>query len=226
MHAVDPKQIKANRTMMNEAALIHAISQLQWAPWMTLTGGDPCLQKHLDMVFPFLNNTNIRIAIETQGEEWPDWLKKVDVATFSPKGPSSGNITEISKFAWELGQFRLASNAQIAVKVVVFDDADLDYAFEMMQILKATTGPPLYNKFYFQVGSPLPQQIRDEVESEHDAKGVIADIHEKNLMVNTILEGYRVLTEHILMRSDELDHLTAVTPQTHALIWPMEDKGR
>lgn len=228
MFAVDPKQVKAGRTMMTMDDIIESLNSLPKSPWLTLTGGDPCMHKGLNGFFPWCWNNEIRICVETQGEFWPEWLKEVDVATFSPKGPSSGNITPITEFRAHLQEYAKASNARIAVKVVVFDEADLDYAKRLLD--EITFHARMYDKFYFQVGSPLTAEVPHfeiQVTDEHpETEEEIRAWMTVDWKRKVILERYLWLTESLLQEVESLNYNVGVTPQMHTLLWPTEDRGR
>jgi 7-carboxy-7-deazaguanine synthase len=229
MHAVDPKQIIANRTMMTIPEIMRRLNDLPEAPWVTFTGGDPCIHKGLDVLIGACNSHGMLVNVETQGEMWPEWLEGADCVTFSPKGPSSGNITEIDKFVHKLFVFRGCSNARIAVKVVVFDEADLAYAQSVYYALEQTGRP--YQGFYYQVGSPieLPLVLLEQLKDEHGhdpeqlqmAKAVELGHHKRE----SILALYESLTASVL-KSGAMNALTHITPQMHVLLWPNEEKGR
>lgn len=234
MHAVDPAQVKANRTMMSIEEMVRAIDQLPRAPWLTLTGGDPCLHKGLGNLIGLMGHRNIKVCVETQGELWPEWLKLADVVTFSPKAPSSRNSTSIQTFRDNLVKFRQQSGNRVAVKVVVFNHSDLEYAAELYNALKPRVAAPLYDKFYFQVGSVL---LKDAPDFTDDIKkmdpcddgcdqGILRDQLTRQWMRNAILMHYEWLVGVLLQRVEELDANTAITPQMHTLLWPTEERGR
>lgn len=231
MHAVDPAQVKANRTMMTIDEIVHRIDSLPKAPWLTLTGGDPCLHKKLGDIVPHMWNRGIKVCVETQGQVWPEWLRSIDVVTFSPKGPSAGNVTSIETFRDRLAGFRHHSRGVLVVKVVVFDEQDLEYSTDLYNQLHPRVGGPLYDKFYFQVGSPLLSDI-PQLDFDENAnlgqldKDAILRSHDSVYLRTQILDSYAMLVERLLERVEELDANTAITPQMHTLIWPTEQRGR
>jgi 7-carboxy-7-deazaguanine synthase len=66
------------------------------------------------------------VHVETQGSRAPAWLGQVDSVTVSPKGPSSGMGADWSGLDATLN---VAEDPDI--KIVVFDQADFDYAKEV-----------------------------------------------------------------------------------------------
>jgi 7-carboxy-7-deazaguanine synthase len=92
---------------------------------VTLTGGNPALHDAGPLV-EVLHGAGYRVHVETQGSLAPAWLGQVDSVTVSPKGPSSGMPPD-----WEGLRRTLAVAADPDLKVVVFDESDLDYAREV-----------------------------------------------------------------------------------------------
>jgi 7-carboxy-7-deazaguanine synthase len=231
MHAVDPAQIAMNRTMMTLAEITSAIDNMAVSPWVTLTGGDPCIHKGLEGLLEWSRPRGIRICVETQGEMWPEWLQEMDVVTFSPKGPSSGNITLPEKFVHKLSTFRTVSNAQIAVKIVCFDGPDVKYATEMFARLAAVGNP--YQGFYYQVGSPLRlhpsrlEALKREYETTSTPEMFQMMVAQETAAYkqHEILSRYRDLVEYVLHKGFA-NEMTHITPQMHTLLWPNEEKGR
>jgi len=233
MFAVDPAQIKAGRTMMSLAQILGAIESLGPAPYITFTGGDPCIHKDLGDIIHTLNmHLNMRVAVETQGEIFPEWLKDADVITFSPKGPSSGNVVDYTKIGdWIIDTMGMGRRAQlICIKIVCFNDDDLSYAMQAYTQLN----PLLYDSFYFTAGTPLAP-TRDEA-FDVDTK----DVHPDSEAFNTIMEaralhkvmgivsGQRWLADKILMKAQHVhfNNKVHIGSQQHALIWPEYDRGR
>ena len=229
MHAVDPAQVKQNRRMMTIGDILLELEQLPRAPWLTLTGGDPCMHD-LGGLQNWCWAQGIHVCVETQGEFFPTWLNTVDVITFSPKGPSSGMNTDIIHFREALLSLRKRTAAQIVIKVVVFNEEDLKYASTLYNALRVNNGSPLYQKFYFQVGSPLTSELPDpEVivgEDHSEPKDVIVRRLKGTLKRETILARYEWLVSELLKQVHELDYNTAITPQQHVLLWPLEEVGR
>ena len=218
MHAVDPEQVKKNRTMMSVEEILESLRGLPRAPWLTLTGGDPCMHKGLSELIYALYP--IRVAVETQGQFWPDWLLLADVVTFSPKGPSSGNVTPAVDFTNALAEFIGKYAGIVAIKIVVKDLGDLDYAF---RVYHRTQG--YYQRFYFQVCSPLNSDIPEfPIPTENER--ALQTVFRRDWKRKEILRRYEWLVEQVLRRSDVLNHNTGILPQLHTLLWPLEERGR
>lgn len=92
---------------------------------ISLSGGNPAIQP-LAPLIALGRAGGFRFALETQGSVAKDWFSDLDVLTLSPKPPSSGMATD-----WNaLDDCVLAAKnvPQITLKLVVFDDADYEYA--------------------------------------------------------------------------------------------------
>ena len=134
MHAVDAAKYKKEWTRWRVDEVVQAVERLSYPGcWVTLSGGNPALQDCSDLI-DRLHDRGIRVAVETQGTHAPRWFASVDHLTLSPKPPSSGNETRAEQVIE-----CLARTGWAAVKIVVFDDADLDYAQRMFAALEKCT---------------------------------------------------------------------------------------
>jgi 7-carboxy-7-deazaguanine synthase len=225
MHAVDPAQIKVNRKMMTTEDIIQSINNMQSAPWLTLTGGDPCMHDLTELV-TWCTRNNLAVCVETQGEFWPKWLYECDVVTLSPKPPSSGNVTDINRFIAELVTLRNRGGV-ICVKPVIFDQADLDYALMLFTEMEALPVAAPYDAFHFQVGSPLTSEVprpdtEEWVELSRDQQDKLLGTVKREM----IFQSYQWLVGRLMQHSHQFTHKVAITPQLHTLLWPLEDTGR
>lgn len=113
---------------------------------VTLSGGNPGLLPQLGELVDTLHAHGVHVGLETQGSRWQDWFWDIDDLTLSPKPPSSGMTTDWAVLDSII--VRLVAGRGIApgrqnetpvptgfyrrsafsVKIVVFDEADLDYA--------------------------------------------------------------------------------------------------
>lgn len=206
MYAVDPKQVKANRTMMTVTAIQKYLMDLPPAPYVTLTGGDPALQKHLGDLIINLNVSGIRVAIETQGQQFPDWLGMCDVITFSPKGPSSGNIVDTQDMYRWLNT-RRRRPFKVCIKVVVFDKDDFEYAMEVYDEFP----PQMYDSFYLSAGTALGN----------------GDMSPDD-RIASVLGNEQQLADWVLKACEmgkQFNDKFHIGCQQHVLLWPKEDKG-
>ena len=220
MFAVDPAQIREHRTLMTTWEIIDALIALPWAPYVTFTGGDPCIQLRLGDIIPALNANGQRVAVETQGMYFPDWLQECDVVTFSPKGPSSGNAVEWSRMAdWCISQGRKRP-MKICIKVVIFDKHDFDYAMKLYETLPMA----YYDAFYFTAGTPLfeepgPLESIAPEEAEQHARAVERTFD--------VIQNQRATATLLLEAANRIryNEKTHVGCQQHVLLWPEQDKG-
>ncbi len=174
-----PEEIVKQIELLNKGSARH----------VTLSGGNPALHKGLGEVVQLLHERGYEIAIETQGTIWNDWIAKVDDITVSPKPPSSTMTTDIEQLARFMK--RLPS-AQTTLKVVVFDEADFQFAERIHQQF-----PHL--DFYIQPGN-------GDLQEQDERK-----------MTNYLISSYERLIERTIRSTILRD--VRVLPQLHALVW-------
>ncbi len=205
LYAVLPEEVKKNRTMMDTMEISKRLQELAPAPYVTFTGGDPCIQEQVAPLVYHLNLAGMKVAVETQGQYFPGWLESVDVITFSPKGPSSGNIVDIKDMYEWLSNRRPRTPFKVCIKIVVFDEADFKYAMDVYRELPIS----FYDAFYFTAGtmmglsSPL----------ERTAK---------------VLQLQQALAHQMLSATQtgtKFNDRVHIGCQQHVLLWPEEDKG-
>ena len=142
LYAVLPEEVQRTATQMAAGEICQRLRALDpTVPWVTLSGGNPAMHDLSELV-DLLHADGRKIAVETQGTVFREWLRVCDVVTVSPKPPSS---TMDTNFA-QLDRFGSLPNANL--KVVVFDDADFAYAREIH--LRYPDVP-----FYLQVGNTV-----------------------------------------------------------------------
>ncbi len=189
MHAVDPVKVKANAKWLTPEEIVKAVTGLKPSTWVTLTGGDPVMWGLMDLAE--LLNRHFKIAVETEGVLWHDWLVHCDLITISPKGPSSGMLDKLDHEMLE-GHYTAALPLvdHVVMKIVVFDDVDLQFARGMFH---------RYPRFkpYLSVGTPLNDPI--------------------NYSRVSISQRMRWLYDEVL-KYDDLQNVVTL-PQLHALAW-------
>lgn len=160
---------------------------------VTISGGNPALLPQIGELVKLLQARGIRTAVETQGSKWQDWLMDISEVTLSPKPPSSGMTTDWQKLD-EIVQ-RLAnrsSDKAYSLKVVIFDEQDLEYAREVHKRYPEVS-------MYLQTGNP--DVTTGDVENH----------------ASSLLHRY----EWLIDRTMELPDMNEVRvlPQLHTLVW-------
>ena len=136
LYAVLP-QHKSDWMKMEAPAILAEIERLSGgAPiTVTLSGGNPALQP-LGELLKIGRARGHRFALETQASRAPDWLGELDYLVLSPKPPSSK--MEFSEAALarclEVANGSATCQTQISIKVVVFDEADFQFARRVNQL--------------------------------------------------------------------------------------------
>jgi Organic radical activating enzymes len=178
-----------------------------------LSGGNPALLD-LKVLLAELFSAGYSTMVETQGTVWKQWLTMVDDLCVSPKPPSSGNETTpavLHHFFDQHWENLYNPYTQCYLKIVVFDDADYEYARRMhkefdnlqMFVSVGNEDPSLPT-----VGNPHPMNV---------GPGQIIQTRD------TVLEKMRWLMEKV---SNDLSmREVRVTPQMHVLAWGNE-RGR
>jgi 7-carboxy-7-deazaguanine synthase len=160
---------------------------------VTISGGNPALLANLHEIVELLKEKGKKIAIETQGSKYQEWLKEIDDLTISPKPPSSGMKTDFEKLEEIIHKVTTSKSQQsISLKVVVFNTDDLKYAKGVHLLY-----PDI--PFYLQVGN-------------EDVQG-----SDTERLVQTLLEKYEWLINQVIEDRD-LNNVR-VLPQLHTLVW-------
>ena len=129
LYAVLP-QHKADWHKMDATAILSEVERLSGgAPVLvTLSGGNPALQP-LGELLELGHVRGHTFALETQASKSPQWLCELDYLVLSPKPPSSKMEFSPDDLARCLNIARSGARApQISIKVVVFDEADFQFA--------------------------------------------------------------------------------------------------
>ena len=158
---------------------------------VTISGGNPALLRQLNELVDLLHQSGITVALETQGSIWQEWFLQIDELTLSPKPPSSGMTTDWEQLDAIVG--RLTEHRRnFSLKVVVFDEADLQYASAVHERYKQVP-------FYVQAGN-------DDVFEQDSAA-----------LLGRLIERYKWLVDTVIA-SAELTNVR-VLPQLHAWLW-------
>lgn len=156
---------------------------------VTISGGNPALHKGIAELVDLCHQQGWKVAVETQASIWQDWLAAIDDITLSPKPPSSGMSTDFAKLDFFIDKLQ---NANVSLKVVVFDQNDFAYAENLHQRYPAVP-------FFLQTGN--------EDTATTDDTQLVADL----------LQRYEQLIDYHIRSSVMND--VKVLPQLHTLVW-------
>jgi 7-carboxy-7-deazaguanine synthase len=131
------------------------------------------------------------VALETQGSRWQEWFIEVDDLTLSPKPPSSNMKTDWAILD-EIVNKCSNPNKRTSLKVVVFDDMDLQYAAKVHERYPEIP-------MYLQVGN-------------QDVKG-----NSRDNLLPLLLQRYEWLIDCV-MQSNQFKQVR-VLPQLHTWLW-------
>ncbi|WP_290782467.1 MULTISPECIES: 7-carboxy-7-deazaguanine synthase QueE [unclassified Exiguobacterium] len=159
---------------------------------VTISGGNPLLHASIGTLVEALKERNITMSVETQGSYWQNWLLDIDDVTLSPKPPSSGMKIDFDRLDVF---FKRLPEQQRAVKIVIFDEADLDFAAMISERYALKT-------LYLSLGNPDP--------------------HEEGTIAPRMLHALKTLWERVA-RDERFNH-ARVLPQLHALVFA-NDRG-
>ncbi|AZU62724.1 7-carboxy-7-deazaguanine synthase QueE [Neobacillus mesonae] len=159
--------------------------------FVTISGGNPALLKNMDALIELLKANGIKCGLETQGSKWQDWFLNVDELTISPKPPSSKMNTNFEILDMIFSRLKDFKN-HVSLKVVIFDEADLEYAKMVHQRYE-------HIPFYLQVGNNDLTNLND---------------HE---LIDKLLQKYEWLVNCVA--ADAQLNNVRVLPQLHTLLW-------
>ncbi|WP_163102366.1 7-carboxy-7-deazaguanine synthase QueE [Peribacillus alkalitolerans] len=160
---------------------------------VTISGGNPALLTHLNELIDLLHEKGVKVAIETQGSRWQEWFVDIDDLTISPKPPSSTMNTNFGMLDEILEKLQVADRFKnVSLKVVVFDDKDLEYATEVHQRYP-------HIPFFVQVGNEDLQEA------------------DSTKLMQQLIKKYEWLIDQT-MASEKLVNVR-VLPQLHTFVW-------
>ena len=192
LHAVD-SEYRDTWKPMSVDAIWQEVQRLSGGVPLTisLSGGNPAIQP-LGPLISKGQAEGYRFALETQGSIAKDWFADLDHLVLSPKPPSSGMETDWQAFEDCLGA--AGKGPQVALKIVVFDDADYAYA-------TAASARFPHLPVYLQPGNHTPPPPDDD-----DARVDIDGVMDRMLW----------LVEKV---SEDRWFSARVLPQLHVLLW-------
>lgn len=179
--------------LMTAAEIVSELVQLggDTCSHVTISGGNPALLAHMNELIDLLHARGTGVALETQGSRWQEWFLQIDELTLSPKPPSSNMETDWTVLD-EIVQRLIDHKRSFSLKVVIFDQLDLQYAVEV-------------HRRYPHV--PLFLQGGNDCLAESDT----------GLLLKQLMKRYEWLVETV-MASAELKAVR-VLPQLHTWIW-------
>ena len=211
LHAVDPEQVKQNATWMTpdeiaDTIILSKVPKLGMAPWVTLSGGNPAMWD-FTKVIRRLRMMGYKVAIETQGSIWKDWIGDCDQITISPKPHGMGDGTVRAQFDAFMSNlidddFGIAAS-KACIKIPVFCSQDLDFAEDIVRRYADEF------KIYLSLGNPFPPE-----------KAAAAGVTKERLAA-TLLEHY-VMCSDIIAERPALVSRTIFLPQLHVLAYGNE----
>lgn len=142
-YAVDPEEVRANAEQLTASEIVARLKDLDGMPeWIVFSGGNPAIHD-LEPLVELCHAEDLKVTVETQGTVFRPWIRAADKVTVSPKPPSSGNVTTMQEVDWFSDQLRpriapslsagtagmveSIPDGVLSYKVVIFDDADLEY---------------------------------------------------------------------------------------------------
>jgi 7-carboxy-7-deazaguanine synthase len=191
LHAVDSAYRQTWAPMTAQAVMAEVRRLSAGRPLtVTLSGGNPAIQPLEDLI-GLGRAAGYGFAMETQGSVARAWFSQLDMLVLSPKPPSSGMTVDWSVFG---DCMRAGAAARTVLKIVVFDDADYQWARDV-----AARYPDL--PVYLQPGNHTPPPPGDDA-AVVDRAGIDARM--------------RWLVERV-MQDRWFD--ARVLPQLHVTLW-------
>ena len=200
MHAVDHIKHGDEWEEMEAEDVLDRIIHLSrgWPMLVSLSGGNPA-QQPLGALIKAGQALEYSFALETQGTIAQDWFSSLDHLVISPKPPSSGMPFRMEKLVRCLEAAK--ATPQIAIKIVIFDEADYEFARELEDTF------PNY-AYYLQAGTeqrppqPAPSAL---------STAIALDILRRDVLDRLVWLSDRVLQDHW--------NNVRVLPQMHALMY-------
>jgi 7-carboxy-7-deazaguanine synthase len=152
LYAVLPEH-RDEWTFMSDVEVLRDINRLSGGKpiLITLSGGNPALQPLTELI-RLGREQGHRFALETQGSVAQPWFAELDSVVLSPKPPSSGMTVDWTALAACVEAAH--ERPSIALKIVVFDEADFAFARDV-----SARYPRL--PMYLQPGNPVHQTTLD-----------------------------------------------------------------
>lgn len=204
-HAVLAHEVRKAERLTSKEIVTRVRDLPVKAPWVVLSGGNPALHD-LGSVVDELQMLGYKVAVETQGSRWKDWYHFVNRLCVSPKPPSAGmgdTLPKLKEFMAKAQSRPYRDPQRTFLKIVIFDDDDLDYAREVHRLY-----PHVY--LYLSQGNDAGRTVgnpeRVDTRSDDDVR-------------LDLLRDSAQLVERTLACPDLLDPKVKVQSQYHVLLW-------
>lgn len=203
LHAVLPKEVKANSTYMTTIEICHKLFDIAGhCKTVTFSGGNPCMHD-LTALVRYLKQANWTICVETQGTLYHNWLEQCDFVTVSPKGPGMGEKYEEPRLDYFYDMLDDAL-PYLSFKVVIMDQRDIEFA---KHIATRYAGVDLY----LSLGNPYPPPPATQDPSR--------DLQHRTLP-QELLARMAIIWEQIKLEPCLTN--AKFLPQLHVLLWDNE----
>jgi 7-carboxy-7-deazaguanine synthase len=140
MHAVDADSVRKRAKWLTWSEIVSLLREYRcYCDWVVLSGGNPLIHE-LSGLVDHLHLDRWKVAVETQGSYYRDWVRVCDSIVISPKGPGMGERCDLSVLDNFVSH---VSNCNTAFKIVIFGPEDLEFAYSIKR--RYTWAPlPMY----------------------------------------------------------------------------------
>lgn len=207
LYAVDPEEVRAHATRMTRKEISEALRDLPDGPGIViLSGGNPALHDLTELVRVLQSKNHLAVHVETQGSVWRPWLQTVDQLVISPKGPSSGMVSQEHDLQFAMFMDHVYHGPRVgnwtALKIVVADEVDYEWASRVHQTYPEV---PFYLSAMTEQAVP---GLDDVAEEDREAVG-------SRMVRLQVAERYKWLCERA--QSDKIMTDAVVLPQLHVI---------
>lgn len=220
LHAVLPERVRMYAKWLTQRQIFDEFQEFRkptTTDWVTFSGGNPAMHD-LSYLLGLLKMAHLKVNVETQGTIYQGWLSKVDSLTISPKGPGMGekhNHEQFMGFINKVHQANILSAEgaipwwpKICIKIVVFDQRDLEFATEIFEDLSnhdLFLSEDLSEVFYLSLGNPNPPNPNPDSPDQ------------PTFSIREQLVNYKMLYEDI--QNHPVLSKVRFLPQWHAFVW-------
>lgn len=209
-HAVLPQNVRTLERLTPEEIVDKVEAIVPSPPWVIISGGNPAIYDLGELVSR-LKGAGFLVAVETQASRFQPWFTKLDRLCLSPKPPSSGMMPtggsrhqdHLLRTLETIALSREIMPGVAFLKVVVFDDLDLDWAKELRKNF------PEF-ELYLSAGNDAGKTVGNPDRVDHRT---LEDVR------NDLLERSTWLTEKVLADPELCSQQVVVQAQHHVLLW-------